>query len=150
MKPVLVTFDTGACGTVITLNSLLRELSKNNTKLENKDSLVKKVTKNKFTREFKSASGNNITGVLSCLKDATLGTITISPFYFYLVTDCNVEIALLGNDFLHYCKYIHSECDNIEILGFDQNSYNSYYKNIAVKTSNEILDLQSFVKIKEE
>ena len=70
-----------------------------------------------------------------------MNDIKLDHFYYYLVIKNGRPLGLLGNDFLHYCKYHHEIGGNIYISEIDiEKYYNSCHKAIYEKEIIDFLD----------
>ena len=116
---IAIKFDTGAVNTIISLEALC------GSKACNKQKIIQYVQGcgNLHTKNFKSASGNNMTGVLCHAKNVKLSGCNIEDFYYYLIINVNESIALLGDDFISYCNFTHQVGKDIDIVGFDRENY---------------------------
>ena len=126
-------FDTGAVCTVVSIESLTKEFVDKSALCQELDQRVKR-------RRFLSASGTEMHGYLVCAEKVSLSDYPVDRFYYYLITDVNDEVALLGNDLLSCCKFSHEEMGDIEVLDFDQSLYQKTYSG-AVKDA----DLQTLI-----
>ena len=126
-------FDTGAVCTVVSIESLTKEYV-------DKLALCQKLDQRVKRRRFLSASGTEMHGYLVCAEKVSLSNYPVDRFYYYLITDVNDEVALLGNDLLSCCKFSHEKMGDIEVLDFDQSLYQKTYSG-AVKDA----DLQKLI-----
>ena len=108
-------FDTGAVCSVISLGALsmgsydIRGLA---------EALEYKASK----RIFMSASGNQMVGYRICADNVNMSGYYLKHFYYYLVLG-DIDTALLGDDFIQFCDFVHKKRENILIENFDQYSY---------------------------
>ena len=108
-------FDTGAVRTVISIWSLFQHLSIN-TINRLKEGFENAGIKSK---EFSSASGNELKGYPCVIHNAKLNGVVIKDFCFYLILDTRRKIALIGDDFVSCCDFHHIIDGDIVIDSFD-------------------------------
>lgn len=119
-KVTVFKFDTGAINTIISFEALvdgkmLKQIDKQN--------FMNSLRKNIPTKDFRSASGNYMKGFLCKATDVKIGDAILSKFYYYLVFNINHKIALLGDDFISCCNFIHESNSDIIINDFDDDNY---------------------------
>lgn len=125
---IRIFFDTGASRTVITLKEFLQPYEY----VKHKDEIIKQLENSSYLRvEPRSASGGKIIGYLCHLNNVQLGDGMIDSFYFFLVPNERSQDSLLGNDFLHYCDYVHDANGDIAIKSFDSGSYEEYFERLT-------------------
>ena len=112
-------FDTGSSATVIAASVFYEgwsdeELKKLRLFCEEKGCTI---------REFTSASGHKLSGYPVVAKDILIGETSFREFHYYLIIDGRKEMSLIGDDFIENCKYTHEPHENIDITGFDFDSY---------------------------
>lgn len=123
-------FDTGATNTIITVNSLFTD-----SVLAAKVILYLKKCRDEkkyLFNDFKSASGNNMSGVLCSIDNFTLTGLEPFKFYFYLIFSTAHQKALLGVDFIECCDFHCKVRRNIEI----ENFHDSIFRNVWHYSSN--------------
>jgi hypothetical protein len=142
-------FDNGASHTIISAEVLVDDLTDRKAEyLEQKLSakvLIKAGNGSAFSvpfrREFKSATGDTMTGYLADAGEIILGGVKLPHFYYYIIPKNKRSIALLGNDFLRYCKYEHTMEGNILITEIGEDAYAEHYTNaISVDELDEAVD----------
>lgn len=113
-------FDTGAINTIVSLEALV-----NSKKLQSfdKKTFIANLRKGTLTKDFTSASGNLMKGYLCKATDVRIGGTIFGQFYYYLIVDINHPIALLGDDFISCCNFVHETNSDIIINGFEDNNY---------------------------
>ncbi len=141
---IRIFFDTGASKTIITLKEFLQPYEYR----KHKDEIIKQLENSSYLRvEPRSASGNKITGYLCHLNNVQLGDEVVDSFYFFLVPDERLQDSLLGNDFLHYCDYVHDANRDIVIKSFDLESYEEYFEKLTSHNlKHRSLDLRSLLE----
>lgn len=129
-----IKFDTGAVNTIVSLEAITdRDIDKKRliTQLEGK-------TENKV---FRSASGNDMTGYLVCAESIKISAFVLQKFFYYLVTNVNVNVALLGDDFISHCTFWHDNQADIIVKSFDSMGYESSFNSSIDKyVINSILE----------
>lgn len=98
---VYVKFDTGAMNTVISINAIAGDK-------DAQDQVREYIEKTGIPKEvFRSASGHEMTGVRVNAENVRFGNFLVPSFNYYLVLDVDTNVALLGDDFIRYCKFSH-------------------------------------------
>jgi len=128
-----IKFDTGACSTIISLNTLMDTDDENKLKR-----FILGIPKDIPRKGFRSASGNTMYGILCEAKNVKLSGVTLEHFYYYLIIEykdrdecknCkysekgNRRLALIGDDFISCCGFNHSKNSDIIINSFDKDIY---------------------------
>lgn len=134
---IMFKFDTGAVQTIISIEALLDDIE-----LENIDKNRIKITfENKFKTHiktvFKSASGTDMAGYLCKSRNVLVDETEFKEFFYYLTFDTNRKLALLGDDFISCCDFVHSAGNDILIRGFDRARYTGQHKSGSI-TNDEI------------
>lgn len=133
---IIMLFDTGAMKTVIPL-SLLADKSLNE---EHRKTFKNKIKNKKISKEtFRSVSGiDDIEGYLCKAENVIISGTPFKVFYYYLIVDDLCKSALIGDDFISCCKFMHSVNGDMEINGFDQKEYINKHEKHSL-TTKEIL-----------
>ncbi len=126
-KQVLsIKFDTGACNTVISAEVLYGELSNAQKKAFKKYCEQKGI----IPKPFEVTTGNTMKGYPVYFSNVEVNGVLFSRFFCYVVVDFESEpktkmkkFALLGDDFLDCCGYLHKPHKDIELFCFDDEGY---------------------------
>ncbi len=124
-------FDTGASNTTITVNSLFT-----NSLVSAKVILYFKKCRDEkkyLFNDFRSASGDYMSGVLCSIDNFTFTGFSPFKFYFYLIFSTAYQKALLGVDFIECCDFNCKPRENIEIENFHDSMYSAMF-GITAKT----------------
>lgn len=118
----MLTFDTGAGATVFGINVLINE--KLSESLDSTGVFNLLTLCNVKPKIFYSATNTRMAAFPCCMNNVLLGGEKLDKLYFYLTPGTeNPDVALLGNDFIRYCSMSKGIDSNIEITGFDFESY---------------------------
>ena len=112
-KIILMEFDTGAVNTVISAELVFKEMSE-----LQRSTLRDHCSKHCSPVILKSASGHKILGYPVITKNVLIDGVIIPILRYYMVIDRlfdDCKIALLGNDIIRYCKFLHEINGNIKI-----------------------------------
>ena len=111
---IILQFDTGAVNTVISIDTAFGgDYSKIQKVRQEIEQEIQSGIYDRYT--FHSASGHEMYAVLVRAENVLIGNEKISEFYFYMIYNIDSSIALLGDDFLAYCQYVHDIKGDIEI-----------------------------------
>ncbi len=134
-----IKFDPGASSGVISLSFFREELTEENIQkvvsfCETKEKSIK--------RTFSSSAGrNDMTGYLIDAGKISLDNVELEHLYYYFIPQNGRSLGLLGNDFLHYCKYSHEIGGDIVISEIDTNAYyRSFINAISGKELADYID----------
>lgn len=134
-----IKFDTGAVSTVISANKIFgRDLS--DSDLEDIKKQINEKTIKKHA--FKSASGHIMSAYPCCYKDVVLAGCKFEYFKFYVVLENTANIAVVGDDFISCCSFVHTLKSDIVINGFD----NELYKKHILINENALETIELFKK----
>ena len=112
---ITMKFDTGAVNTVIGLRTLFKYLSKKEL-----DTLLSMFEASDIEKvRFNSASGGELWGYPCVVHNVEISNAVIENFCFYVITNTNREVALLGDDFISCCNFRHEQDGDIIITDFD-------------------------------
>ena len=109
-------FDSGAVNSIITL-PMLTDCKLDRKKLE--ENLQNKTV----SRIFHSASGNQMKGYLVCVRNAIISGTVLEEFYYFLVTNVEYSVALMGDDFISCCRFSHEPKQDILVDQFLKADY---------------------------
>lgn len=124
-------WDSGAFISVLSVSNFIKD-----TESESYQMLVESIDGEKNYIEYNSVSGGG-KGVLRKIKDLTIGNLHIDEFYFLLVKDvkrmigakeCVANVALLGSDFMDFCKFEHDIEGDFIVTGFSGDQYATYHQ----------------------
>ena len=62
-------------------------------------------------------------GYLCNATDVKVNSTILKQFYYYLIFNVEHKIALLGDDFISCCTFVHSANSDIIIQAFDSDNY---------------------------
>lgn len=114
-------FDTGAADTIISTSSLYTSrMCAEADKLEWDSACSRRIL-------AKSAFGDSYYAYRVCLNRIRLSGAVLDNFYCYLVPDASVSVALLGNDFLNYCRYSHDNMGRDIDFHLDKDAYEASF-----------------------
>ena len=134
-----IKFDPGASSGVISLLFFREELTEE--KIQKVISFCE-MKENSIKRTFSSSAGkNDMTGYLVDAGQISVDNIKLDHLYYYFIPQNGRSLGLLGNDFLHCCKYSHEICGDIIISEIDTNAYyNSFMNAISGKELTDYID----------
>lgn len=123
-QDIMLKFDTGASSSIISFNYFKENISN-----EVIDIVVNYCEKNcKIKQSFIASTGDSMIGYLVDAGQIKMGKNILPHFYYYFIPKNNKCVALLGNDFLHYCEYSHKICGDIIISNIDMNEYQKKFQ----------------------
>lgn len=131
-------FDTGATRTVISVNALM---DKEYTLEEQKEQFhqIKNAKDALVIDEFTSASGDKMGGIKCCASQINLSGEIWENFYYYIVFGSKRKTALIGDDFISCCSFVHSVNGDIILKSFDDGLYTRKNGSKSIK-SVELID----------
>lgn len=140
-----IKLDTGASSTVLSIKSLL-DLGL--IEKENVAELVTLITKSNITASvYNSASGHILYGYPCKLKSIYLDNTYLDEFYFYVVLNDTLNINLLGNDFIRFCKVSKDIDDSFILSNLDKGLYQQRFESSL--GNKQLLDINSLHKYKD-
>ena len=74
-------------------------------------------------RDSFSVSGHPVYGYPVTAHDVRIGNFVMQDFYYYLVLENELDIALLGFDFIDHCKRHGNPGDDIILTEFEYEGY---------------------------
>lgn len=105
----LLKFDTGAVATVISIRELFNDIS--DSQIEAFQELFDNA--GIVSQSFRSATGHEMRGYPCVLKNVKLSDESFEWFPFYLITNTDRKVALIGNDFITHCDFDHKADEDI-------------------------------------
>lgn len=114
-----IKYDTGAKYTVISASVFNSELTESDL-IKIKDYCN---DHGHHKERFISASGHYFDGYLVTAHDVTIGNTEFKEFHYFLITENERDIALLGFDFIDNCRDSHDPHGSIKITEFDEAGY---------------------------
>lgn len=134
-KELYFKFDTGASNTVLSIRAL--------TDAENAAKKIRKYCEKHGIglNRYYSASGHAMYGVAVKAENIVFEDYAISSLYYNLILNVNNNVALLGDDFISYCDFKHTQEESIIIEAFNVEKYqkNAY----EVFSQSEIYEILS-------
>lgn len=130
--------DSGASDTVVAFETLYgKDVSK--------DALIEYCAeKNIKKHTFYSVSGNSMEGYYTVSTDVSMGGFRLEKFGYYLIINVNNNVALLGDDFLIHCHYVHEPYGGIVVEAVMADQYGKEMKEPIEKSRiNAILGLSN-------
>lgn len=156
-------WDTGASKTIIYPNFIkglkgvsliklkgLKEYLDQEAKMEN----VFGHYESKYVqRRFKSASGDDVTGILCCKQNVLIDELLLKNFYFFLVfskdeTKADELSCLLGSDFISCCDRQACIASDEIFTQFDEELYEQRYQKLIKVKGQKPYDLNLLMETK--
>ncbi|MBR5377065.1 MAG: hypothetical protein IK139_07260 [Lachnospiraceae bacterium] len=129
---IIFSFDTGSPYTVLSINSLY------NRPHENKDRIFDALKGGSISSiQPSTAAGQILEGYACVVKNVTISGRSFKKLYFYIVTNIDKPLALIGDDIVSFCSFHHQRKSDICNIGFDEEGYVEEF----TKENKNILDL---------
>lgn len=117
---IIMKFDTGAAKTLLSLSKFGKRYCT--------DGYVKNIRKyidNRAGVCFRSASGHEMVAYPCMLRNVRISDVHLDSFVFYLSLAIESNVALIGDDFISCCSFVHSIGSDIIINKFSKEMYES-------------------------